>query len=157
MIQQDSPQRFDWRNFRRKFRTRSIGDIHLIEMEIDAETWQALDTMPKDADGEMVIWWTTRGEAVGKERTPKPLKKPTPYGAFWHEMDKSGFHNRPDVRAWLSVLWNDLDPKQAIRNQFQTTSRASGISPDELLSVLRKFEMADAVSFVENIKAKTNQ
>lgn len=89
------------------------------------------------------------------KREPKPSKEPTPYGAFWHEMDRLGFHNRPDVRAWLSVLWHDLEPKQAIRNQFQATSRASGISPDELLSVLRKFEMADAVSFVENIKAKT--
>lgn len=90
-----------------------------------------------------------------EKREPKPPKEPTPYGAFWREMDRLGFHNRPDVRAWLSVLWHDLEPKQAIRNQFQATSRASGISPDELLSVLRKFEMADAVSFVENIKAKT--
>lgn len=132
MIQQNQPQRFEWRNFRRKFRTRAIGDIHLIEVEVDAETWQQLDTMPKDADGEMVIWWATRGDGVSKEKKPKGE-----HGAFWAKMVRSSAYDCRDLQAWLKVE-NREEVHEALRAAFGVES-LTFVSPREAVA---KFEMA---------------
>lgn len=154
MITQNQPVRFEWRNFRRSFRTAKIGDIHLIQVEVDAEVWQNLDTMPKDADGEMVIWWETRGEGVGKEKNPKPPKGA--HGKFWQELHS--FHNRPDVRLWLGVEVGYATEKAAINRLyeiFNVTSRTF-ISPDDLRDWVSKMPDCDgALTVIENAKAKT--
>lgn len=109
-----------------------------------------------DADGMMRFEFSPGDSLPEKQKRKAEPKEPTPYGKFWEAMDKAGFHNRPDVRQWLSyfgALTTEEDAKQAMRDQFQTRSR-SIISPDELLVVLKKFEIAGAITFVENIKAR---
>lgn len=133
MIEQNQPQRFSWRNFRRKFRTRAIGDIHLIEMEVDAETWQLLDTMPKDADGEMVIWWETRGDGIGKEKKAKGA-----HGAFWNALVKSTAFDCADLHEALKVSGRDM-VLPALRLQFEVES-LSFVSPEAAIAA---FEQAN--------------
>ncbi len=151
MITQNQPVRFEWRNFRRSFRTAKIGDVHLIQVEVDAKTWQDLDTMPKDADGEMVIWWETRGESIGKE--PKPPKEPTPYGKFWQAMDKAGFHNRPDVRQWLQAVGlSEQEAKTYMRERFNVKSRGAELSQKRIVDALTEASFLEAADFVEGLK-----
>lgn len=133
MIEQNQPQRFEWRNFRRKFRTRAIGDIHLIEVEVDAETWQQLDTMPKDADGEMVIWWSTRGDGIGKEKKPKGE-----HGAFWAKMVRSSAYDSTLLQEWLGVSSKEA-VHDALRVAFGVES-LTFVSPSDAVA---KFEQAD--------------
>lgn len=147
MIQQNSPQRFEWRNFRRKFRTRAIGDIHLIEMEIDAETWQQLDTMPKDADGEMVIWWTTRGEAPAKEsKKPKPKGQ---YGQFWRRMAENGVFENRDLWEYLEVEEHDA-VLPALRKRFEVESMTF-VSPKEAIQAFETINLHGVASIARRL------
>jgi hypothetical protein len=133
MIQQNQPQRFEWRNFRRKFRTRAIGDIHLIEVEVDAETWQQLDTMPKDADGEMVIWWATRGDGVGKEKKAKGE-----HGAFWAKMVKSSAYDCRDLQQWLSV-----ESREAVHDALRVAFGVESLTFVPPAEAVAKFEQSN--------------
>jgi len=150
MIQQNSPQQFEWRNFRRKFRTRSIGDIHLIEMEIDAETWQALDTMPKDADGEMVIWWTTRGEAPAK--APKKTTPKGEHGDYWRRMRLSSMLDSPELRAVVGC--DDESPEatvwEALHALFNVKS-LSFVSPSDAAAKFNEYNLPGVASIARRL------
>ena len=116
LIEQNQPRRFEWRNFRRAFRHRQIGSVYLISVEVDADTWNELETMPDDADGEGVIWWTER--AASKEPTPKKPKGPKgPYGYMWEYLNPNskyegrGFVEIPAVAAAIAELRrSDTEP-----------------------------------------------
>jgi hypothetical protein len=143
VITQNQPVRFEWRNFRRSFRTAKIGDVHTIQVEVDAKTWQDLDTMPKDADGEMVIWWETRGEGIGKE--PKPSKEPSPYGLYWKAVRLSSIPNCVELHDWLGLESDLAEPPKpedvwkAMRGKFNTES-LSLVSPE---AAIQAFEQAN--------------
>lgn len=109
-----------------------------------------------DSDGTMRFEFAPGGSLPEKSKREAKTKEPTPYGRFWQAMDRAGFHNRPDVRAWLSYfgeIKSDDEAKQALRDQFQTSSR-SNISPDELLAALKKFDLAEAMAFVEKVNQR---
>lgn len=88
-----------------------------------------------------------------EKREPKPPKEPTPYGAFWRELDKMGFHNRHDVRGWLGA--HDLmeaQAKERLREVFRAKSRATDISPQTLREWLARMPGSDsAITMIEKI------
>lgn len=90
----------------------------------------------------------------GEKQTGKP-KEATPYGAFWRELDKRGFHNRQDVRTWLGA--HDLmeaQAKERLRQLFNAKSRGTDISPESLREWLSRMPDSDsAITMVERISA----
>lgn len=113
--------------------------------------------------GDKALRFVFRDSGAGAiKREPKPAKQPTPHGRFWRELDRSGFHNRPDVRAWLSSEGlNEPDAKDAIRRWFAVESRAKEISPQLLIrgmqSVGGRLDLSGAITMVENAKAKVER
>lgn len=150
MIQQNSPQRFEWRNFRRQFRTRAIGELYLVQFEIDAETWQALETLPKDGEGEMVLWWTTRGEAPAKES-----KKATPkgeHGEYWRRMRTSSMLASPELRAVVGC--DDESPEatvwEALHALFNVKS-LSFVSPSDAAAKFEEYNLPGVASIARRL------
>ena len=89
------------------------------------------------------------------KREAKPAKEPTPYGKFWQEMDKAGFHNRHDVRTWINA--HDLmeaATKERMRKAWRVTSRANEMSPDDVVAwLMDQPESHGAITMVRKIAA----
>ena len=141
MIEQNQPYSFEVRNFRRVHRNRQIGEVFLIELEIDEETWGHLGSFPTDADGMASLMWTERAESP----VPKPKKEKPPkgdYGAFWQAMVQSGFMAHPDMQEVFYDLRaaNHRDAEypaeKLIYDSFAVQSRAQ-ISPARLRDWLK--------------------
>lgn len=117
--------------FRRVHRTPQAGEMFLIELKLITQAdWLRFSPEYRFRLGEASISWTSRAE---KRKRQSKAKEPTPYGAFWQQMDKAGFHNRPDVRRWIGYSGLDeRDAKQCLRRIFNAQSRATDISPDDL-------------------------
>lgn len=158
MIEQNKPYTFEMRNFTRRHRRRAIGEIFVVEMEVDEETWSYLGAFPDDAEGVASVMWTERAappEPPAK-RQAKPKAEPTPYGRFWQELDKTGFHNRPDIRQWLDYYDADESAaKDRMREQLSVTKRSLEASPEVLIMALRKCDnMHSAITAVRQAWAK---
>lgn len=151
IIQPGVPVRFEWRNFRRQYRERSIGALHLIQIEISAEDWAALATMPRDADGEIVMWVTEVGGV--KEENPRREKKPkvkTPFGDLWQELlhRNRGFEHIPGVKEALEELRGAgyEQPHELMRKVFGVESLSHAIGPAEIYA---KFPYPQVKTMVE--------
>lgn len=113
IAQVGKPVQLTWRNRRATTKENTKGEFFcLIQFEFDEEAWGFLKTIPRNANGEMVIWVTD----VGME-SEKPKKEPKgPHGAFWRELFLSGFVNCPGVKEAIEGLretacedpWKDL-------------------------------------------------
>ena len=157
-IEQNRPYSMEFQNFRRVHRNRAVGELFAVELEITEEDWHYLSAFPQDAIGQVAIQWSDRAGAQEKpKREAKPAKLPTPYGAFWRELDKAGFHNRHDVRTWLGA--HDLMEAQAkdrLRQAFSAQSRATDISPQSLREWLARMPDSDgAIAMIEKLAKQT--
>lgn len=137
-IEQNRPYSMEFQNFRRVHRNRAIGELFAVELEITEEDWHYLSAFPQDAIGQVAIQWSDRAGAQEKpKREAKPAKLPTPYGAFWRELDKAGFHNRPDVRRLTGYHGaDDAAAKVALRDWLGVGKRSLYASPEALIELL---------------------
>ena len=73
----------------------------------------------------------------GDKQTSKAAKEPTPYGAFWRELDARGFHNHPNVRLLTGYhLDSDDDAKTVLRRWLNVEKRSLHASPQMLIELL---------------------
>lgn len=128
----DTPMRFEGRNRRCRSSDRPIGQVYTIELEIDQETWLALQTTPRNGIFGLVVWWND-----GDEPAPATKKRPSKatqgkHGQFWREAFKRGFQHDVDLRAVLEVegLGNPDAVKNALHRVFDASS-LSKVSPEQ--------------------------
>lgn len=141
--------------FRRFHRTPATGEMFFVELVLVSQVdWLRFLPKYRFQLGEATILWNSR---AAKEKRPPKAKEPTPYGAFWCELDGRGFHNRPDVREWLNHYENSEDgAKDALRRKLGVTKRSLEASPDVLLCALEAAgDMAGAITAVQVAAAKT--
>jgi hypothetical protein len=156
MIEQNQVYTLEFQNFRRKHANRADSELFLIEMEITEAEWHYLQSFPRDAIGNCAIQWTERAAITEKPekpakqaKEPKPKKEPTPYGQFWRDLDKAGFHNRPDVRQWINYDGSDeAEAKERMRILLEVDKRSLQASPERLLATLRKDQRATCADYL---------
>lgn len=158
MIQEKQVYSFEFQNFRRKHANPACGEIFLVEVEISEEEWHYLQSFPRDAIGNCAIQWTERAaqpEAEDK-RKPKAVKTPSQFGQFWRELDRTGFHNRPDIRAWTGYSGLDeATAKESLRQALKVEHRSLEASPDFVIEALSTAEgMDSAITVIENLKRR---
>lgn len=95
------PARFEARNCRGKHKRLKSGSIWLIEMEVDRETWDLLDTMPDNALLETVLWWSD-GDPTGTEKPTAKKLPPT------HDPDRES-EPYPDAFDGVAEAYPDSD------------------------------------------------
>ena len=133
-IAQDEPVRFGWRNFKRSYTHRNKS--YRVSFEVDEETWISLNTMPDDADGEMVTWWTNRNSEEPARIEPKIKLVKGDYSEFWRVLfGNFTLANRPDVRDFLSIE-TPAEMKSYLRAAFNVET-LSVVSPDQLREYFR--------------------
>jgi hypothetical protein len=133
IAQVDKPVQLTWRNRRVKTRENDGGVFFLVEMEIDEESWGFLKTIPRNANGEMVIWMTEIGMV---EEKPKKPKVKTPYGDMWQELlhRNLGFEYIPSVADALEDARQspDEDAHTLMRKVFGVESLSLSVGPEQI-------------------------
>lgn len=159
IIQTGVPIRFEWRNFRRQYRERNIGSLYLIQIEIDADTWATLETMPREADGEMVMWVTEVGGV--KEEKPKKEKEPKgPHGQLWKHLHQAGFVNAPGVKETVEeARITETEPAWEILHRVFGVGGASlaVIGPEEIYAKFPPNEYPAVRTMVEQALRKAEK
>jgi hypothetical protein len=161
VIEQNQVYAIEFSNLRRVHKNRACGEIFCIELEITENEWHYLSDFPQDAIGNVALQWTERAtmEPSKPKREPKPAKQPAPYGQFWRELDRSGFHNRPDIRQWIDYDGMDEgEAKERIRQVLGVGKRSMEASPEVLIAALRKYDNSwGAITAVEQAKRRSEQ
>ena len=125
-----------------------------------------IDVDPKDKvplqlllamDGELLRFVFTPGDVqrgrIGKKANEKER---SPFGAFWHELDKCGFHNQKDVRRWVGYTGQDQEEaKDAVRGFFGVERRSYQLSPELLIGTMEEAGgLNDAIELAEKARKK---
>lgn len=134
------------------------GDGTRVKLDVDPAQLPIILRLLAIADKALRFAFADEGTVPGKvKREPKPPKQPTPYGKFWQEMDKSGFHNRPDVRQWIDYYEADeAEAKELIRRMLGVEKRSLEASPEMLVAAMLAWDtllMHSAITAVERATA----
>lgn len=135
LLQEKQPQRFEGRNIRTPKRSGATNDIYLIQFEITREAWESLESIPKNALLEGIIWFhygddeATPAEKEKAAEKPKREKKPPKphgeFGRYWQAMFKRGALNHPGLRQALDIpddVTGEQTVKEALRARFGVES-----------------------------------
>ncbi len=106
IAQVDKPVQITWRNRRIRSKENNNGEFfYIAEFEFDEEAWGFLRTIPRNANGEMVIWITEVGMIAEKPKREKKPKEPKgEFSYFWEYLHPAskyggrGFVSLPGVR-----------------------------------------------------------
>lgn len=155
----DKPVQVTWRNRRVKTRENNDGVFFLVEMEVDEETWGFLKTIPRNANGEMVIWVTDVGMITEKPKKEpgKPKESKGPYGQLWRELYLSGFVNAPGVREAVEAMRETAtEPAWEILHRVFGVGGASlaVIGPDDIHAKFPRDEFPAVKAMVEQAIGK---
>lgn len=143
IAQVDKPVQLTWRNRRVRTKESAKGEFFcLIEFEFDEEAWGFLKTIPRNANGEMVIWVTDVGmveETPKKERKPKEPKGP--FGFMWeylHPASKHGgrgFVSLPGVREAIEeARFAETEDVWTILHRVFGAETLATVGPDSVLA-----------------------
>jgi len=155
IAQVDKPVQLTWRNRRVKTRENTNGEFFcLIEFEFDEEAWGFLKTIPRNANGEMVIWVTEVG--IGTQKPKKEKKQPGEYGHLWKNLHLSGFFNVPGIRESLEEVRENEheDAHLLMRKVFGVDSLSRAIGPDEIYNKFPPNEYPAVKTMVEQALRK---
>jgi hypothetical protein len=146
-VQPNIPVKFAGRNIRTPKRSGSVNDIYLVQFEIDRESWEAMESIPKTSIIEGVLWHhdgdgKTVDEVLAKQKQAKAKPIKGPHSAYWQEMFKAGFHFNRDLHTALQVAEAE-SVKDAVKNYFSIES-LTYLSPNEFEDFL-KFANLDSV------------
>lgn len=162
IIQIGVPVRFEWKNFRRAYsdRRRGVGAIYKMEVEVTAEDWATLETMPREANGEIVMWVTEVGGAEPKEKKEREPKGP--YGQLWKHLHLAGFVNCPGVTETIDKEWSvagepDGEGRwETLHRMFRVESLAE-VSPERIYALFPEDKFPQAKVMVEQAKRKAEK
>lgn len=157
IAQVDKPVQLTWRNRRVRTKENVNGEFFcLIEFEFDEEAWGFLKTIPRNANGEMVIWVTE----VGMEAKPKKEKKqPGEHGQLWKHLHLAGFFNAPGVREALEDVRENphQDAHSLLRKAFGVESLSREVGPEQIYAKFPKSDYRQVEVMVEQAKRKAGE
>ena len=162
IIQLGVPVRFAWKNFRRGYSDRrgnGVGAVYKIEVEVLAEDWATLETMPRHADGEMVMWVTDVGMEPEKPKREKKAKEATPYGQIWKELHLAGFFNAPGIRESIEAVREDdcTGPHLLMRKVFGVESLSREVGPEQIYARFPADQFPQVQAMVEQARRKVGE
>jgi hypothetical protein len=142
IAQVDKPVQLTWRNRRVRTKENEKGEFfYFLEFEFDEEAFGYLKTIPRNANGEMVIWVTEIGlipEKPKKERKPKEPKGP--YSFMWEYLHPNGkyegrgFVSLPGVReAVEKKRFAETEDVWKILHRVFDAETLATIGPDDVL------------------------
>lgn len=131
IAQVGKPIQITWRNRRVKTRENDNGVFFLTEFEFDEDAWGFLKTIPRNANGEMVIWVTEEG-FIPEKKTKKEPKGP--HGQLWRELRLAGFLNCPGIRESIEEVRSSEseDAWALLHRVFDGCESLAVIGPDEI-------------------------
>lgn len=146
IAQINQPIELSWNSRRVRMKENNEGEIfHILELEIDAESWEWMKTVPRNANGEMVFWITDIGMVPEKKpRQKKPPKQPAgPHNHFWSRLIYvDHFQHCAGVKETIQEVINanpDILEKplkerahEALRRFFKV-DHLSTVSPEEAI------------------------
>lgn len=160
LLPPNQPLKFEGRNIRTPKRSNATDDVYILQMEITRDVWESLESVPKIALLEGVIWHhdgDTPEQAPVVEARPKREKKPKPakgeHGRFWQEMYRSTFQNNPSIWEALEVTGPEM-VKEALKAHFGVDS-LSCVSPKEFETWASRHRLENLVTQSRNAEAKT--
>lgn len=133
VLQPNKPFKYASRNPRTYYKNLKAGEIFLLEVEIDEETWDQVRTLPKNALIENISW-----HHDGDPDNPEPIlgtlespsekkKEPSAFGYYWSYLFKQGFLNDLDMQ---DKLQSDADGAHAaLRNVFGVEHLSASVAP----------------------------
>src|SRR5262245_37081829 len=155
IAQVDKPVQLTWRNRRVKTRENSDGVFFLIELEIEEDSWGFLKTIPRNANGEMVIWVTDVGMTVEKPKKAKASKGP--YGQLWNELFLGGIVTKEGIReAIQETRITETEPAWEILHRVFGVGGASlaTVGPDDIYAKFPPKEYPAVKTMVEQAMRK---
>lgn len=161
IAQVDKPMQLAWRNRRVKTRENDGGVFFLVEIEVDEDSWGFLKTIPRNANGEMVIWVTEVGMVTEKPKKEKKPKEKTPHGDMWNWLlhRDLGFQYIPSVADALEDVQEspDEDAHALMRKVFGVESLSMSIGPEEIYAKFAADERKQIKGVVEQALRKAGE
>jgi len=156
IAQVDKPVQLTWRNRRVRSKENNNGEFFFIaEFEFDEEAWGYLKTIPRNANGEMVIWVTDVGMVTEKPKKVKPSKGP--YGQLWNELFLSGIVTKQGVHEAIEDARVDEAESawEVLHRVFGVEGASlSAIGPDEIYAKWPPNEYPAVKTMVEQAARK---
>ncbi len=134
-----------------------FGDATKVKLDIDPADKRALQMLLALDEEVLRFVFTPGGEQRGRiGKQPKEKSAPSPFGAFWKELDARGFHNQPDVRRWVGYAGsNEDEAKDAVRGFFGVERRSYQLSPELLLGTMEEIGgLNGAIDMVKKARDK---
>lgn len=159
IAQVDKPVQLTWRNRRVKTRENDGGVFFLVEVEVDEESWGFLKTIPRNANGEMVIWVTEVGMEPERPKKEKKAKEKTLYGDMWKELILAGFFNCPGVREAINATSVQVGetPHQLMRKVFGVESLSREVGPERIYDKFSPEEFPQVQTMVQQALRKAGE
>jgi len=154
IAQINKPVQLTWRNRRVITKENTKGEFFcLVQFEFDEEAWGFLRTIPRNADGEMLIWITEIGMEPEKPKKEKSAKGP--HGQMWKHLHLAGFVNCPGVAEALDDKDNTPTKSrwQVLHEMFGVESLAA-VGPDEVYARWPQNEFPQVEVMVEQALRK---
>ena len=157
IAQVGKPVQLAWNNRRVITKENTKGEFFcLVQFEFDEEAWGFLKTIPRNANGEMVIWVTDVGMVPEKPKREKKPKEQTPHGALWKELILAGFFNCPGVREAISDACSHFSetPHMVMRKVFGVASLSREVGPEQIYAKFPPNEYPQVKTMVEQALRK---
>src|SRR5262245_49334542 len=159
IAQANRPVQLTWRNRRVKTRETNDGVFFLLEVEVDEETWGWAKTIPRNANGEAVVWVTEVGmitEKPEKEKKAKPQKGP--HGRRGYHLHADGFVGQPGIRdAIEGRRENGSDERHVLmRKVFGVDSLSWQIGPKQIYEIFPEDQYPQVKVMVEQARRKAD-
>lgn len=161
IAQVGKPVQLAWNNRRVITKENTKGEFFcLVQFEFDEEAWGFLKTIPRNANGEMVIWVTEVGMEPEKPKKEKKAKEKTPHGDMWRELFLSGFSNCPGVREAIADVSGPVleKPRDLLRKVFGVESLSREVGPETISATFPPQQFPQVQTMVEQAlrRAQTN-
>lgn len=160
LLQAKTPCEIEGRNFRRGYREPAIGKVYTIQFEVDKETWDACELVPKTALIKGVLWWEQETAEQVAQPEPKRKEPAGPYAYYWERMCKHNVKTWPELQELLDCtyeqVWDCLHKAFEVETmadvsprQWEAWVNANGL-PENLITMSRKSEV-EALEKMERI------
>lgn len=130
LLRANQPCEIEGRNFRRGYREPQIGKVYTIQFEVDKDTWDACELVPKTAIVKGVLWWESED---GDSEKPAPVSKPAkrkepsgPYAYYWERMCAKGIKSCTELEEVLDCTFENI--WEALHEAFKVETM-SNVSP----------------------------
>lgn len=170
LLQSKTPCEIVGRNFRRGYREPQIGKVYTIQFEVDKETWDACELVPKTALIKGVLWWESeeseqevqpetekapvRDNSEKASHPPPAVIQPGPHGQYWSGMYRKGFINYPDLIEVCGCAGDQI--RLRLHDMFEVSSLTE-ISPQAFEDWCASEALHSLITLSRQVRAKLQE